>query len=345
MPIYISKGRIEALNKCRRRYYYSYHFKGGFDAPSPNIDLAIGIAAHRGLEYALLGQRDKAGSETLLAFDTYTKEWPLDDPLLVSQRGEGRDLAHGLVLGWLRACSEEFDAKYEVLSVEREIELPLSPDIILVARCDATVRDRNSGLVYVWNWKTTSDRKDWNSKWLYDIQMWTEATALECSLNEVIGGTIVAGLYKGIKDEGRLASKLIYCYEKNGVYRPDYAAGWVRDRISDIPGWVDSIPLPVLKNMYLESQPILKNEEVVEAYLRQIVRLETDVTHISESATEEDRLEYFTQSFSTMNCRWCPFLDACMKRSSMDSLIDSGRVIPRTSPLDVRNKKEEVSIG
>lgn len=340
MPAYISKGRIEALNKCRRKYYYNYVYKGGWDRPSPSIELAIGIAVHKGMEFCLLQKFDEAGPITLTTFDEYTKDWPEDDPLLVSLKAEGRDLALGLVLGWQRAKSEEFFSKYEVLSVEREIELPLTADLVLVARADATVRELASGLAYVWNWKTTSERKDWNSKWLYDIQMWTEAMALECSLGETVGGTIVAGLYKGTKQEDRLASQLLYSYSKNGAITPDYKAGWQRERVIDIAGWVEAMPIDNLRALYLESQPILKNDEVVEKWLRQIVRIESDVIHIGGTESEDDRLDYFTQAFSTFNCRGCPFLDVCMQRSSMEALIESGRLTPRTSPLDARNKPE-----
>lgn len=335
--IYISKGRIEALNKCRRRYYYSYHYRGGWDARSPSINLAIGIAVHKGLELAIVGKGDEGGNAAVKAFDDYTKDWPTDDLLLVQQHTEGRDLAFGLVLAWSRVCYDDFDKRFQLLSIEKEIELPLTSDIILVARCDATVRDKQSGLAYVWNWKTTGEKKDWNSKWLYDIQMWSEAQALEYSLGEAIGGTIVCGLYKGTKDEGRLASKLIYRYEKDGQARPDYAKGWTRTRVTDVAEWVATMPIETLREMFLESQPILRNEEVVEQWIKQIVRLENDVQHIATSDSEQDRLDYFTQSFSTLNCRWCPFLDACMQRGTIDGLITAGRLVQRRSPLTDRN--------
>lgn len=355
---YISKGRIETEAKCRRRYYYQYHFnKVGYDLSSPSLPLATGIALHKGMEALLRSAMaspqdaqvvldlDGAIASARAAMADETKEWDKTGPLQ-DQIAEAAALAEAMLRGWVRVRAAEFLARYEILSVEKAFPAILAPNVTLIARLDAVVRDRLDGALYVLNHKTSADKKDWTRAWTWDIQMQTEALALEQELKEDVAGCIVEGFYKGQFRDGRLTSPLIYAYKTQTPdgqpsYSPNYRRGWDKTPAweeefpqgSGLAPWVDWIPAALLEEQFMRSSPILKNNHVVEDWLRQVVRTFTDMEHILDSPDEQDRLDYFKQSFSKYNCPGCPFQEVCDQRTTMFQLIESGRLRERHSPL------------
>lgn len=353
---YISRGRIEAYNKCPRRYLYAYKYKGGWEVKSPNMDLTIGIAVHKGMEQLTKDSNvELAVSLAHMEFDGITSKWKADidaDPLLASQVEEGRALTEGLIRGWFHSWHAAFMEEYEIISSEEEIEALLAPNIVLVARTDAVLRNRRTGTIYVLNWKTTQEKSDWNTTWQYDIQMVTEALAVEGKLGIKIGGCIVVGLYKGQRREGSFTSKLLWGYKKqlpDGTweYRSSYVKGWVKFKTwreafpfgHGIAAWIAFQNPAELREEFMISEPVLKNEAKAEAWLRQIVRRESDIQHITAPGVpEQDQLDFFEQKFSKWNCRGCSFKEVCDMQTTMDSLIEAGRFQVRESPL--RNRGE-----
>lgn len=337
----ISRSGYEALSRCRRKYYYGYLFsKTGLSSTAPAWNLIIGLGVHKGLEVILFGgsavEAALAAKEEFEAQASSIKE---KDAYTLNSISEASALVQALTIGWFYAKREAFFEQFEVVTVEKEVEVLLSSNVALMARADAVVRDKASGELFILNWKTTSSTSDWTKHWSYDIQMWTEALAVEGALGERVAGTIVEGLYKGTRKDGKYSNYLIYGYTDGNEWVPWYTAkkGWFKVRVDSPEGpgieeWIKYLAKrhqEVLNGYFVRSLPILKNDAVVEEWLSQVVRIESEVDYVLEEGSEEDRLSFFSQSFSNWNCNGCPFLDVCFKRSDLASLILSGHLTPR----------------
>jgi hypothetical protein len=289
---------------------------------------------------------------------SHHQEWLSNDPRFAYSVEEGQQLARASFLGWWRIIYPEFIQQYEVLTVEREIRALLAPGITLMARADGVIRERNTGLVYVLNWKTTSYKANWTQQWEDEIQPQTEAVAVEDSLSCDVAGVIFEGFYKGQQRDGIQVSPLIYGYTRMEGEVPLFSAshkpGWKRFAVwrgfhdktglEAIWDWVMWMPSDVLEEQYVRSAPILKNNEVVADWLEQVIRFELDVLHILESGSERDRELFFRQEFSKEHCRFCPFKPVCKKKTTIEQLLLEGvlkervdhhgeAVVPQTSEV------------
>lgn len=264
--------------------------------------------------------------------DTLTADWQ-----------EAKQISHALLLGWHRTRYSQFLEDYEILHIEKEIRVPLAPNIVLMAKADATVRDRRTGLIWVFNWKTQGDKKDFASKWAMEVQMWTEALAMQDYLGERVEGCIAEGFYKGTLVDGSFASPLVRGYHNSetGAYVPEYQRGkfWSRVGAASYPGglaaWINQLDEGVVSDQFFRSQPIIKNDAVVRDWLAQVVRRETDAERVlQEDVSESDRLSYFGQNFSHWNCNYCPFNRVCLQQYTVEDLLELGLLRPREAHHD-----------
>lgn len=328
---YISRSSHECFSACRRRGYYRYLLDGtGYQETTTPVNLAIGLLLHKGMEVLFLsrGDIDKAHSALLEEAEQY--------PHLTL---EDRSIARALLLGWYRVKWVPFNEEFEVLMVEKEVEALLSPLVTLQARADLVVKSRENGRNFVFNWKTTSNKSNWNKKWKHDVQSWTEALAIEDALGERVEGCIFEGFYKGTKYAGMSTSPLIYGFfkEEKGakLYKSERTAGYtkfpafVNEHYPSLEEWILFLPPEVVEESFIRSEPIMKNDDVVRKWIRQVVREEEDILHIMESdISQEDKEVFFIQRFGEQ-CDWCPFKDICELRADVNSLVDAGFLTER----------------
>lgn len=340
---FISRSSHEDFTRCPRRGYYRYLYNGsGFDSRTPSIHLLIGLGVHKGLEILL-----KTNGDIEAAISAQKEEWAsLAKDHQIPEETE--HLIEALVRGWYRACWPTFIEQFEILMVEEEVKALLAPNITLNARADAVIRDRETGAIYVLNWKTSGSISDWNKQWEDEVQAWTEALVTEAVLGAPISGVIFEGLYKGTYREGRNHSPLIYGWKLPlGGGREIFSARykrytkeepWIKFPVwaSSLPveggirGWVDWLPLDVLREQFVRSTPILKNDRVVENWVRQVVRRETDIDRmLQEDVPEADREDFFTQHFSKINCGGCPFRKVCKLQTTIEEMIANGDLVRR----------------
>lgn len=308
----------------------------GLEGGGGSVDLLIGTATHMGLERLLLGDATAdALSAAEEAWDKGAGIFPgrESNPLLASQFEEGLALAKAFVLGWSAYRLPAFLAEFEILHIEKELRVPLSDSISLYARADVVVRSRADGSVWVFNHKTCSD---WDAlDWHFDIQMWTEALAVEWDLKEPVAGCIVEGFYKGYKRNGLFTSPLIYGYrDRRGGWHQGYTAGAEKLFIPSampLSEWIGQLSPDTVDTAFRRSGPIPKNDVVVDRWLKSVIRRETDIENIlSPDVSEEDRLDFFYQRISKWTCRRCPFQDVCFDRATVEDLLASGRLRRRT---------------
>lgn len=314
-----------------RQGYLRYLFRGtGLESTRPALPLLIGLAVHKGMETLLLsGDIETAIEACLGEFKT--------DGLDAYQAEETRALIEALVRGWHRARWDPFCDEFEVLTVEKEVQALLAPGLTLAARADAVIKSRLDGSIWVLNWKTTGNKTDWTEQWEDDIQMWTEALAIEDSLGEPVSGVIVEGLFKGSTRAGQSTSPLLMGYKRlvgdRLIYRSGWEKGWVKfpawREEGGLAWWINFLPPDVVEEQFVRSQPILKNNEVVRGWVEEVVQRELDITHHLTGGSETDRSRFFWRNFSKWNCRWCSFKAACKGRTTVDEMVKGGLLVPR----------------
>jgi len=264
------------------------------------------------------------------------------------------NLLLALSLAWERSAAGPFFEKYEVVSIEEELVTPLTSNVQLYSRADAILRERSDGTLWVLNWKTAGDTRDWNRKWFYDIQSWTESLAAEAKLGEPVRGCIFYGVYKGPIYKGATSSRLVYGYRstsasglvsygtENGgnasrfpVWQESFPFG------DGIHAWINWLPEEFLKKYFVESAPQIRQDEVVEAWLRQVVGFESDIDHVLQHGSAQDKLDFFWQNWGDDTCGRCSFSPLCTLKSTPETMIADGVLRPRKkSPRDEAEQRD-----
>jgi hypothetical protein len=346
---YISRSSFDTFRECPRKGYWRYlsgPYEGGLtkgleESGPPNPHYTLGIVWHLGAEVLLKGG---SGEE---AFDA-AKESPLFaelDPLWWQW-------LLAAYLAWERVKRDDFLQQYDVLEVEEEFEIPISPNVMLYTRADAVVRDRSDGSNWVLNWKTTSDVKDWTRKWFYDPQGWTEAIAAEGRLNIPISGCIYVGVWKGPFYQGKTTSRLIFGYKtytKGGAvtYGTETNGGASKFAAwqetfpfgEGLSAWISWLDKGFLSKYFVESAPQLRQDELVAKWLKQLVRQENEIDYVLEAGDAEEQEAFFWQNWGE-ECGRCPFKDLCRGLATPETLIEQGFLKPRRrSPRDEAEAK------
>ncbi|MGH7273821.1 MAG: PD-(D/E)XK nuclease family protein, partial [Nitrospiria bacterium] len=332
----ISRSAIETFLSCRRKGYLQYIYKGkGFVGPKAPY-FVIGLVVHKGLEilFRSLGDLPAALKEAEKEFHSQ-----LEGTTITADWKETLNLAKALIIGWFRARWNSFNADYEVLSIEEEVRSILAPNITLSARADLVVRERLTGQVFVFNWKTSGDKKDFTLKWAEEVQAWTEVLAIQDHLGEEVSGCIFEGLYKGgvstaAAYKGASNSPLVRGFQHTDgriSWESESGKDWRRtapaEQSGGLEAWIDLLPLEVVEAQFMRSAPIFKNDEVVRDWLEQVVRMVTDIQRMLEpDVPERDRLAFFTQSFGHFRCSGCYFKPVCFKEFTVEEMVELGKL-------------------
>jgi hypothetical protein len=339
---YISRSSHDTFRECPRKGFWRY-LSGpfnpdgtpGLEEPYTHPALSLGVGWHLGAEKLLQGA---TGMEAFQA----------SAPVFSSLGDLEQNWLLAAFLAWERAERERFFEKWEVLTVEEEFELPISPNVVLYTRADAVLRDRADGSAWVLNWKTAADVKDWNRKWFFDPQAWTEALAAESKLGVPVSGCIFYGVWKGPMWNGKISSRLVHGYryankkdgsltwatENNGggerfeVWRERFPFG------DGVAAWVSWLDPTFLRKHFVESAPQLRQDALVEGWLRQVVKYESDVDYVL-TLPKEDQEAFFWQNWDDRTCRSCSFKDLCLLRATPEAMLEEKFLLPRKrSPRD-----------
>lgn len=226
----LDRSRLEAYQRCPRKYFWAYAYKGlGVSPRKRAIPLAFGGATHLGLEVLLRssGDIEKAIESATNEFHLQTSTAGLDlqageDALQVYN--EHRALLEGLLRVWYLYRYPSFIREYELLDIEREELWRISGGIGFMARADGVLRGRHDGSLYVLSFKTA---KAWDKKRddeaRSDIQGISELVALEDRLGERVAGIQMEYLIKGSRNEYPKGSGIYSVY--NPLIHPWYNQG------------------------------------------------------------------------------------------------------------------------
>ena len=252
MHIISERSRIETGQKCTRKRYWEYHYRGRGVRRAASIppawELETGSWIHSGIEWIMNGMdaaaaANKAADEYALWIARLLR--PIED---IATRGlyewEGQqqvDLVLALVYGYGVYRLPLYLAQYEPVAdgVEKEEQLTFDigsdDQVTLLTRTDllSKVRGIEPPRYILHNYKSVSraDQK-WRQMFRYDMQTLTEAAAVENRIGEQVAGVVIEGLVKGKKSEypegsgkWQHSSPLIYCWYKDGeppMVPPDY---------------------------------------------------------------------------------------------------------------------------
>lgn len=344
---YISGSSLAAFRECPRKGYLRYLAPSGgevlgWEEAKDSVYLTLGIAWHKGAEVLIKGG---TAEEAFAA---------ANDPALPEVE---REWLFAAFKAWERVVQGPFLDRWNVISVEEEMEVPVTPNVTLYTRSDAVIQDRADGSLWVLNWKTAGDVKDWNRRWFFEPQAWTESLAAESKLGTPVAGCLFYGIWKGPIYKGQISSRLIYGYRYNPkagggpTYGTENNGGGLRFETwkeefpfgSGTSAWISWLPADFLQKHFVESAPQIRQDELVERWLRQLTRNEHDIDHIISTGNQEDIETFFWQNWRE-ECGRCPFRDVCMLRATPESLAEEGLLRPRhKSPRDeaAGRKKED----
>lgn len=246
--------RIDKYQSCPRARWWGYEYGGrGLQSSRLSLPLLTGSAGHEGLAFMLMpasGDLEHAVAHARRWYEKKVREAEIDleqseDQFYVAQ--EQMALTEGLLRCFAKTTLPRLLEEFEVLEVEREEDeiLVLHGDgetwteLRLMGRVDALVRERSSGDLYLWSFKTTATwdkRKDKSAE--HDQQGLSEAWLLEQRLGEKIMGVQMIHLVKGRRAEhpkgsGRWVtfSPLIRGYRRHGTVGTEYAHSWEWDDV------------------------------------------------------------------------------------------------------------------
>lgn len=365
-----STSSAKAYLDCPRKRWLQYEAPNGtatHGLERVRMDVApwTGIFTHQGIADLLKGvDIEKAVVDAMSA---YRVEAGLRGLALESGGNaayviaEQTALIEGLLRGFNLVVLPRIFADYEVLFVEQEEIVQMTPSLTFMARADAGLRRKSDGLVFVPNWKTVGGANDfWAKRFEYDVQMISECVAVEQRLGERVAGVLVVGLDKGRRtppspkereagvEQYRQASPLIYGYKTDSnppmgkaLYAPDYtrAKGWHRFNVWDDPDgmtvkrWVEEVlPRETLEAQFVQLPPIMRQDAHVDAWRRQTIAREERIAADASACRAEcgDIDTMFPQN--TDACmRWgpCSMLDICWTPSVGEDPIQSGLFRPR----------------
>lgn len=231
--------------ECPRRRYLGFHHptplgRIGIRKVRMTIPLATGIYTHRGLAELLHGANIDDAVEA--AIGEYWSE--IHNRGLTVEPGENSTYVADEQTAWVEAALRAYAAvrlpqllsEYEVLDVEREMDLPLEAGLIMMTRHDALLRNYDTGERVIQSYKTAANYDSRTARQAeHDIQGLSEVAAAEYHLGK-IDAIRMEYLIKGPrreypKDSGHWEqySPLIRGYVKPGITTMDDEYGWKRD--------------------------------------------------------------------------------------------------------------------
>ena len=205
--------KLDAFQRCPRYYFFKYIL--GWDLETPSHDLYFGEAWHRAREVQMLQGYDAVG-EAYEAFEIYYRQFiaPEDDAIYTPKDPEA--VLTALLL--LKSDYQRDLVENEVVELDGEKmteisgTVPIDEDRVLHYRMDTIMRQVESGKIFSWDHKTTSEKyingRQWADQFYLSLQNGTYTHCLYCMfpIEQVLGmefyGVGFARLKRGSANRG-----------------------------------------------------------------------------------------------------------------------------------------------
>lgn len=368
-----SRSEVGTAQRCPRQWYYGYgqvHDAShrGWEPKRPYLPTTLGLSVHAGME-ALF----RKGSDIDHAVRTATGTWcdfvdgsdwtglPVegkDNPAFFDS--EQRALIEAFLRAWRVQFWDDFNNEFEVVSIEKELGVEVEhfktsdtgedaitcretgccgvkgTPILFQARCDLVVRQRDTGLIFIPDWKVVKDARDWSTKFQREQQTFSQAFAVEQHLREPVSGCIYWAFIKGDRREGRQLSPLVWAYKRElpytgkFEYSPEYqrSKGWERFAVWEeeafgptpserVKYWVNWLPDEVRSAQFCQSPPVLVRDELVQEWVHESSSLMVELHGKLSSGLGATA---FRAHRSDWNCRGCFAREVCEGRKTMEEM-------------------------
>lgn len=236
---------------------------------------------------------------------------------------------------------------HQVLAIERELAMALSPTVTFMCKPDLIVGGQGRAGVYRETKTTSNNSPAWLRSWDYAVQVHTGMwVAQQLHPEWQVESCQIVGLYKGYMRDGRIQSPLVWAYRSPSTggllpnqYRPKYVKGWEKVGTWTYPGgtlaYVREQILPndeVRGEQVFTTRPISLNEDLVQAFIRQLCYTEERMGEALAISTTQPDERVFPQRFSECQTRWgtCPYLECCWSPEVREDPLGSGQYVVRT---------------
>ena len=171
----LDSSKLTTYMECPRKFFYRYIL--GWQSDYPNNHLVFGSAWHIAMEWLLNHPGDTNGA--ILAFLTYYRQhFPVSTDELYSPKTP-RNAVESIIA--YEQCYSRTEYQEEVLYTELAGLVLVSDTRTMTFKCDAILRDNETGQVFGRDFKT-SQRKyaNWGEHYVLSTQMLTYLHALHC---------------------------------------------------------------------------------------------------------------------------------------------------------------------
>ncbi len=188
---------IASWLKCPRQHYYAWQLE--LEPLQPNFKMIYGLLFHKGMEAFWKRQLIE------LEVSNYAKE--LQSKYATSLEEEDLALIHKqaiAVLDNINKAIKEFKCEqYECIGAELEIKVELVISVGLVGHIDAVLRDKETGEIWIVDYKTRTKFKD-DEEELYNLQLSLYTKMLESRLGCKIAGTMIWQVSNRLEESPRM---------------------------------------------------------------------------------------------------------------------------------------------
>ena len=213
MAWYIDRSRIQAYQDCKRLRFLNYHWRGrGLERRALGLPLLNGQQLHQGLAALLCGESIDATITTIgttYRNIVHTRGIHLEDPTAVDFLvAEQLALLEGLLRAWAAVRFPALCAEYDVVAIEKEQPWTITPGLIDMVRCDALVRRKSDGVLFILEFKSVATASEgWIESWQHNSQLLANTRAVETLYQEPVGGILIEGIVKGRRamDKGAMS--------------------------------------------------------------------------------------------------------------------------------------------
>lgn len=197
MTKYTTRSAIETWGECPRKRLFNYFLLGTGVVPvGEYIPLVTGGSVHTGIEHNNPGATVKEFDRQVTG--TFFRD--IEEAQQDYTYHEQRALAEALTWVWMVKERPIIEQNFETVSIEAEYKVPLDSggDIILLARPDRLLRERQTGELYTYSIKSI---KSWYERmekaYKVDLQGLTEAIAVTYQTKQKVLATKFCFLVKG----------------------------------------------------------------------------------------------------------------------------------------------------
>lgn len=286
--ILYDRSRVTTDWNCPRKRYLQYDYKGrGIVSGHTSLELFLGTTIHDGLA-AMASMTLNGGDVDIDAIATLARQQVMDTLLedsfgldeAVTFAHEQSALIEGMLRGFHKQVWPRLMTTYPtILYIEQEMEYK-HDDLLFMSKPDLVVADKEGNVYYIEYKSTSSKKENWVNSWQTAVQLHSTCRAIQATTGESVRGVVVQGLYKGFESYGKQSSPFCYAYKRPGnppftteQIRYDYAAGFKRSPVWELPGgvsqWVADMPDNVLADQYPVVPTIFINNALVDAFFLQ----------------------------------------------------------------------------